>query len=103
MSTTKVVLNRPLGRVRWSGPADQSAAPPHNNQLVSAATVFLSHNNQLVSAKFQTSERGLVCIDGTFREAIHTSENGIRQFLFFSLSFVFNCRQGVRFVILIQY
>ena len=41
---------------------DQPAAPPHNNQPVSAATVFLSHNNQPVSAKFQTSERGLSTI-----------------------------------------
>ena len=36
----------------------QPAPPPHNNQPVSAATVFLSHNHQSVSVKFQTSERG---------------------------------------------
>ena len=37
----------------------QPAAPPHNNQSVSAAIVFLSYNNQPVSTKFQTSARGL--------------------------------------------
>ena len=40
--------------------SDQLAASPHNNQPVSAATVFLSHNNQSISAKFQTSERARV-------------------------------------------
>jgi len=59
------------GRVRWSGPADQPAPPPHNNQPISAATIFLSHNNQPISAKFQISERGqshefIVALDISF-------------------------------------